>query len=221
LEYFEYIYDAPTGSYRFNDPVFISLVQTAQALHQSGLLLDAGLGSDFVFFEPDWLLNIVQIWEPMRDYDEFTAVLTGNEYIPLPPIAHTTGMAVRLTDMFAVNANAPEKTAALEFMKILWSPELQNSNQRHSQSILAEVDEQHKRWATGTPPNVLITAEELEKYNHKRYAFFSNINRIWGTKNTTCIRDILEEHTTRFFLDEITLEEMIDDLRRKTDNFTP
>jgi maltose-binding protein MalE len=214
-EEYVYIYDEYTGTYNYDNIAFKELAQTAYWLSDNGFLPRADTEETLVFNGTNAMLNGSALTGGLRDYINLTS-LNGLTYLKMPAFNDAKGIAAWPVDEYAINANSPNITAAWEFIKILLSPALQNSGDMLFQPVLSEVDEQYIKRATGLTSSDKLSGTEFERYNLERFNFLSDISHM-GAQDELPILDILNEQLTEYFMNTISLDEMIDNLRRMTD----
>jgi ABC-type glycerol-3-phosphate transport system substrate-binding protein len=220
-EYLECLYDHGNDRYDYDTQAFREIIRTVKFLYDRKLILDDNEpfpGFDSILFStlflPGDITDFTEFELTSRLYDEYNIRMYPN-----PTLRGGEGMAVIPMDTFAISVNAPQKTAAWEFMKILLSDEIQCGPEMLYQPVIADLNEEAVKRITR---QYEVTPEDTARYNMERNLFFSGINREWGYGSRGQSNPILPlseilRYTLRYCNDEIDLDTVVENVQKAAD----
>jgi ABC-type glycerol-3-phosphate transport system substrate-binding protein len=212
--YSSYYIDAYSGEIYFDSPVLHEILNTVKWLYDNGRLNGLNWNDAEPYETVDNLL-VASAYQKLDDDDTF----------PFPVIPGTTGRAAHSNLAYGINAKSSDsvKQAAWEFIKILLSDEIQNTEVIDAgfipviavlnKSGLAKIYRDENLTAEA------ITDEELAEYNAKRLEAFSDINRL-SFNMETGLRGILFPIVSSYVEGTNTLEETISLMKEKYAEYT-
>jgi len=218
-DYYPYFYDFAEEKYDFDSIVFRELLQIVKLYHDEEMFWDIDFEDEFWYGLPGGLLLLMTpSFDQLKNYQEYETYGNVSQGIyPLPRVYGSEGIAIRRMNEFAMNANAPNKAAAWEFMMILLSDEIQVRQYQWEQPVLATLSEASVKLVLGETSN--LTETRYNNYNDGRQAFFSKINRVTGREDAPFVWNIIEEHALRYFKGEVSLESAIRELQEAVEEY--
>jgi ABC-type glycerol-3-phosphate transport system substrate-binding protein len=214
--------------YNLDTPVLREILRTVRYYYERGsipdydsaIMTDGGkISEEDALFTYYWTF----LHGTIEDYTRFelssTIQAAGGSVVfyPSPMIRGAEGMSIHLGDEFAISANAPNKAAAWEFMKILFSDEVQNGVGILYQPVIADLNGEAVERATGKPG---ITPEEVIAYNIGRTAFFSGINHV-AQNPYPAISGFVVENSSAYIKGEKDLDSIIEYLQSRSGTVSP
>jgi hypothetical protein len=215
-------YEYNNRRYNVDTPVLREILRTVRYYYERGLIPDYDSEINWGnYWETDALFILYGTRGDIADYTSFnlTTNILGDSVVtyPQPMIRGAEGMSIQLYDEYAISAKAPNKTAAWEFIKILFSDEVQNGEGIIIQPVIADLSVEAVERATGNPG---LTPEEVFAYNNERVAFFSGINRVRVMDSSEILWFVV--YNSRSYIEgERDLDSIIEYLQLRSEYISP
>jgi ABC-type glycerol-3-phosphate transport system substrate-binding protein len=204
-----YYIDAFNGEINFDSPVLHEILSAVKWLYDNGRLN----GKDGYEAESYEQVDNLLVASAYRRLDD------ANSY-PFPVIPGTTGRAAHSNLAYGINAKSSEsvKQAAWEFIKILLSDEIQNTEVIDA-GFIPVIAALNKTGLAKIHGDENLTAEdisdkELAEYNTRRLEEFSDINRL-SFNMEAGLRGILFPIVSSYVDGTNTLEETVSLMKRQ------
>jgi ABC-type glycerol-3-phosphate transport system substrate-binding protein len=207
-----YYIDPFSGEIDFDSPVLHEILRTVKWLYDNGRL-NGKDGNEAEAYEQVDNLLVASAFQRLDDVNSY----------PFPVIPGTTGRAVKSNLSYGICAKSTEsvKQAAWEFIKILLSDEIQNTEVIDFGFIpvIAELNKTGlaKIYRDENITAEDITDEELAGYNAKRLDDYSDINRL-SFNMERGLRSVLFPCVISYVDGTNTLEETVSLMKRQMVN---
>jgi len=212
------IYDYANDEYIFENIYFRELAQIIKMMYVEELLLDEEFWYVHRGMWPDGLLQVPYRFLNNAAADFERLVTHGiNGYFPMPSVLDYEGLNIMPMDEFAISANAPNKNAAWEFMKILFSDEIQNGPEMFYQPVVADLTAEGVNRALGNAPDFEIPDEDVRAFNRGRFEYFSRITHVDRSDYPPSMLGKVMREVNYFCANEKTLDEIINTLQIEAD----